>query len=338
MKGGVMGLSVGLGLTNDCDLKCAHCYRPQGEIRNLTLQDVKVICESIEISSVGLGTGENGLNPEYFPIIDYLRERRIPVTLASNGLTVQKTPDEILTTFRDVEFSLDFPTEKEQNNFRGENNWQRILNGIERCAKLGMEVSILAVLMNLNYNRLGELAKVVAKFGSNLRINVFQPVQNRNYMPAYDQYWEAYRILFDEAALISCTEPLINTFSGLNTLQGSPCGRKSIRVTPLKEVLPCVYWPQRNIDLAQLAIMKERVFDSTTFQEARKIAGECKSCEHVDNCRGGCRSRALLLGETESRDIFCPFRRGDFKQLHPTLLSEKKLLRSQSICTTIVKG
>jgi radical SAM protein with 4Fe4S-binding SPASM domain len=333
-----MRFSVGLGLTNDCDLNCAHCYRPQEGIHNLTLQDVKVLCESLEIASVGLGTGENGLNPEYFPIIDYLRERRIPVTLASNGLTVQKTPDEILATFSDIEFSLDFPTEKEQNDFRGGDNWRRIVKGIERCVKLGMDVSILAVLMNLNYNRLGELAKVVGQFGCNLRINVFQPVRNRNYMPTYEQYWEAYRILFGETALISCAEPLINTFSGLNTMQGSPCGRKSIRVTPLKEVLPCVYWPQRHIDLEQLAVMKERVCDSTPFQEARKIPKECESCGHVDNCRGGCRSRALLLGESESRDVFCPLRRGDFKQLNPTLFGEKKLLRSQSICTTIVKG
>ena len=333
-----MGFSVGLGLTNDCDLKCAHCYRPQGEIHNLTLGDVQAICESLEIDSVGLGTGENGLNPEYFPIIDYLRERRIPVTLASNGLTVQKTPDEILTTFRDVEFSLDFPTDKEQNGFRGEDNWRRILNGIDRCRKLGMEVSILAVLMNLNYNRLGELAKVVASYGCNLRVNVFQPVQNRDYMPSYDQYWEAFRILFDEAALISCTEPLVNTFSGLNTMQGSPCGRKSIRITPLKEVLPCVYWPERNVSLPELIVLKESVLDSPNFQEARRIPEVCETCRYAANCRGGCRSRAVLLGEGESPDTFCPLRRGGFKQLNPTLVAGKKLLRSQSICTTIVRG
>ncbi|MGO9018335.1 MAG: radical SAM/SPASM domain-containing protein [Syntrophobacteraceae bacterium] len=333
-----MGFSVGLGLTNDCDLKCAHCYRPQGEIHNLSLGDVQVICESLEIDSVGLGTGENGLNPEYFPIIDYLRERRIPVTLASNGLTVQKTPDEILTTFRDVEFSLDFPTEKEQNAFRGGDNWRRILNGIDRCRKLGMEVSILAVLMNLNYSRLGELARVVGSFGCNLRVNVFQPVQNRDYMPTYHQFWEAFHILFDSAALISCTEPLVNTFSGLNTLEGSPCGRKSIRITPLKEVLPCVYWPERKLSLAELIILKESVLDSPPFQEARRMPKGCEACRYAANCRGGCRSRALLLGQGESPDVFCPVKRGDFKQLNVTSACGKELLRSRSICTTIVKG
>ena len=333
-----MNLSVGLGLTNDCDLKCAHCYRPREKIYNLSLSDVRLICESLEIGSVGLGTGENGLNPEYLSIIDYLLEQRIPVTLASNGLTVQTTPDRLLAAFREVEFSIDFPTEKEQNGFRGEGNWGRILRGVERCAKLGLEVSILAVLMNLNYNRLGELAKFVGSLGCNLRVNVFQPVRNADYMPAYYQYWEAFRILFDNAALVSCTEPLVRTFCGLAAPEGSPCGCRSIRITPLKEVLPCVYWPGGKVSLDELATLKQRVFDSPQFQEARRIPRECEGCPHVSDCRGGCRSRALLLGEAEGADAFCPLRRGGHERLSFTAASEKEPLRSQSICTTIVRG
>jgi radical SAM protein with 4Fe4S-binding SPASM domain len=333
-----MSFSVGLGLTNDCDLTCAHCYRPQGKIHNLTLRDVELICESLNVGSVGLGTGENGLNPEYFAIIDYFRNHRIPVTLASNGFTVQSTPDEILKTFRDVEFSIDFPTEQEQNAFRGEGNWRRILGGIERCRKLDMEVSILAVLMNLNYNKLADLAKLVGSYGCNLRVNVFQPVHNRDYMPSYHQYWEAFHILSDHTALISCTEPLVNTFAGLNTLKGSPCGGKSIRITPLKEVLPCVYWPGEKVSLTELVDLGESVFDSPQFQQSRRIPNGCEACEYISGCRGGCRSRALLNGEPESPDIFCPLRHGLFERLNFTASSAKELLRSQSICTTIVRG
>lgn len=309
-----------------------------GKIYNLTLRDVKLICESLEVGSIGLGTGENGLNPEYFPIIDYLKERRIPVTLASNGLTVQTTPDQILKTFREVEFSVDFPTEKEQNAFRGEGNWRRILGGVERCAKLGIEVSILAVLMNCNYDKLGELAKFVGSLGCNLRVNVFQPAQSRDYMPSYGQYWEAFRTLFDSCALVSCTEPLVNTFAGINTLNGSPCGGKSIRITPLKEVLPCVYWPGEKVFLPELVKLKETVFELPQFKESRRIPGACAQCEHVDNCRGGCRSRALLFGEPDGADTFCPLGRGRKERLSYTPAGEKAPLRSQSICTTIVRA
>jgi radical SAM protein with 4Fe4S-binding SPASM domain len=333
-----MGFSVGLGLTNDCDLACAHCYRPRGQIHNLTLGDVKLICESVAVDSVGLGTGENGLNPEFFAIIDYFTTRRIPVTLASNGYTVQNTPDEILKSFREVEFSIDFPTAEEQDAFRGQGNWQRILSSVERCKGLGLEVSVLAVLMNMNYNKLGRLAQGAAALGCNLRVNVFQPVQDRCFLPSYEQFWEAFRILFDAAALISCTEPLVNTFAGLNTLSGSPCGRKSIRITPLKQVLPCVYWPRGWIELARLARLQDKVWETACFQEARKIPEACTACLHVDNCRGGCRSRAVLLDRDEEPDLYCPIEQGDVVRLHPSLHVGMKLLRARSICTTIVRG
>ena len=110
--------SLGVGLTSNCNLHCAHCYRDQDQIHNLTLSDIQKVCESLEISSIGFGTGENGLNPDYFDILDYLHKRKIKLTLASNGYTLSITPDEILKYFGDVEFSVDFPDQARQDKFR----------------------------------------------------------------------------------------------------------------------------------------------------------------------------------------------------------------------------
>ena len=108
-------VSLGIGLTSNCNLHCAHCYRDQKRIYNLTLVDVQKVCNSLEISSIGFGTGENGLNPEYFQILDYLHSRHIKMTLASNGYTLSITPDEVLKYFKDVEFSVDFPDQSRQD-------------------------------------------------------------------------------------------------------------------------------------------------------------------------------------------------------------------------------
>ena len=105
-------VSLGIGLTSNCNLHCAHCYRDQKHIYNLTLADVQNVCNSLEISSIGFGTGENGLNPEYFQIIDYLHSCDIKMTLASNGHTLSITPDEKLRYFKDIEFSVDFPDQQ----------------------------------------------------------------------------------------------------------------------------------------------------------------------------------------------------------------------------------
>lgn len=59
-----MQVSVGIGITNDCDLNCAHCYRPQGRIYQLSLDDIRAICERLEVASFNMGTGESWLHPQ----------------------------------------------------------------------------------------------------------------------------------------------------------------------------------------------------------------------------------------------------------------------------------
>jgi len=92
-------ISLGIGLTSDCNLSCAHCYRNQNQIDNLSLNDIQNVCRSISINSIGFGTGENGLNPQYLEIIDYLHTRQVKLSLASNGYTLSITPDEKLKYF-----------------------------------------------------------------------------------------------------------------------------------------------------------------------------------------------------------------------------------------------
>ncbi|MGH8055629.1 MAG: radical SAM protein [Candidatus Entotheonellia bacterium] len=106
-----MAFSVGIGLTNECNLRCPHCYRPDMVIERLTLQDVGRVCESIQVKSMNLGVGENGLHPEYHAILDYLAGRGIVTSITSNGLSAAALSDEQLKRFHSIEFSLDFPRE-----------------------------------------------------------------------------------------------------------------------------------------------------------------------------------------------------------------------------------
>ena len=331
-------ISLGIGLTSNCNLNCAHCYRDQNRIYDLALVDVQKVCENLEISSIGFGTGENGLNPEYFQILDYVHSRNIKMTLASNGYTLSITPDEELKYFGDVEFSLDFPDQRRQDKFRGEGNWQTIMAGIERCRRLGIRVSILAVLMNLNYTDLGSLARLAASLGSNFRVNAYQPIYTEEFMPDFEQYWEAYKILFDHSEIISVTEPLVNTFLGANGLKGTPCGGRSMRVTPDRKLKACVYWPESDLTIDNLADKKEAIFDTPLFQQTHQTPEFCLSCEHVQNCGGGCAARRKLRGNLEDPDEYCPIYQGKTVQLAWQSSTTAKPLRTGSICTTIVRG
>jgi len=331
-------ISLGIGLTNNCNLNCAHCYRDQDNIHNLTLQDIENICENLPIGSIGFGTGENGLNPEYFDIIEYLHRRAIKLTLASNGYTLSITPDEKLQYFSDVEFSVDFPDQKRQDQFRGAGNWNTIMESVERCQRLGLRVSFLSVLMNLNYRDQGAIARLAASLGVDFRINVYQPMYTDEYMLSFDQYWEAFRILFDQSEIISVTEPLVNTFLGANGLQGTPCGGNSMRVAPDRKLKSCVYWPESDLTVDDLLVKGQAVFESPLFRQTHYTPRFCLDCEHVANCGGGCAARRKLRGKFEQPDEFCPIYRGKKIQLTGQFSSAAKPLRTGSICTTIVRG
>ena len=53
--------SVGIGLTNECNLRCAHCYRPDMVVERLTRADVRRVCDAVPAASMNFGVGENGI-------------------------------------------------------------------------------------------------------------------------------------------------------------------------------------------------------------------------------------------------------------------------------------
>ena len=214
-----MAYSVGIGLTNDCNLACRHCYRDTDRISQLSLEQVKRVCESIPVRSMGLGTGENALHPQFIQIIEYLHEREIILSIASNGYSLTKIPDRILEAFHDVEVSIDFPDQFEQDRWRSDGNWVLVHRAMERCQQKGIEVSILATLMSVNYTRMDEMVHLARQNGVNLRVNVYQAVKSDAFRLTYEEFWEGYQRLFTEGKVISCSEPVVKAVMGLRDIQ-----------------------------------------------------------------------------------------------------------------------
>src|SRR5215471_2171742 len=99
------GISLGLGLTNECNLACAFCYRDPTRADRLSLDQVKAVMESLPIRSINLKTGKNGMHPEFKESLAYLQMRPIKLTITSNGHSVAILKNEELQAFHDVEFS-----------------------------------------------------------------------------------------------------------------------------------------------------------------------------------------------------------------------------------------
>jgi len=335
MKTSDAGISLGLGLTNECNLACAFCYRDPTRADRLFLDQVKAVMEHLPVRSVNLGTGESGMHPDFKAILAYLRTNPVKLTITSNGHSVAVLEDNELRAFHDIEFSLDYPAQAEQDAQRGDGNWALIHQQAERCRRLRIPVTIIAVMMKSNYSRLADVARVAKQFDAPLRVNVYQSVRSDIYALSYEEYWEGFQRLFEQTDVIAIGEPLVRAMAGLPPLRGG-CGVSTVRVTPRGTTQPCVYWPGPGEPLSDLISAGVNILSSTPFEQARTLPQTCNPCQFRESCHGGCAGRRCLQGELLEPDSYCPIIRGQRPMLPIRMAADRDLPKLSSSCTTIV--
>jgi radical SAM protein with 4Fe4S-binding SPASM domain len=327
--------ALGIGLTNECNLACDFCYRDPTRVDRLALDQVRSVMRSLPVRSVNLGTGENGMHPDFPQLLQFLRQEPIKLTITSNGHSIEVLDDQQVTAFKDVEFSLDYPTEAEQDAQRGPGNWHLLHDQAERCRKLGVPVTFIAVMMRSNFDRLAEIANVVKQYDAPLRINVYQAVRSDVFALTYDEYWQGFEALFAGTDVIAIGEPLVRAMAGMPPRQGG-CGVATVRVTPRATVQPCVYWPGIGAPLDLLLNVGSDIVATEPFTAARAMPSACANCAHAETCRGGCAGRRRLMGALDSPDPYCPIMRGEERTLKVRMAGSRELPKLESACTTIV--
>lgn len=327
--------ALGLGLTNECNLACSFCYRDPARVDRLSLEQVQSVMASLPVRSVNLGTGENGMHPEFREILAYLRKLPLKLTITSNGHSAAVLTDEELRAFHDVEFSLDYPTEREQDAQRGSGNWALIHDQAARCLRLGVPVTFIAVMMKANYLCLAEVARMATRYRAPLRVNVYQAVRSDIYALSYEEYWKGFRALLAQTDVISIGEPLVRAMAGLPLRVGG-CGVSTVRVTPHATTQPCVYWPGPGEPLSLLLSLREEVVETSPFVEARTTPEACRCCAYLESCYGGCAGRRQIQNALHQPDFYCPIVRGEVQKLEIRMAPARELPKGESACTTIV--
>ena len=331
---GLSSFALGLGLTNECNLACAFCYRDPTRTDRLDLEQVRRVVESVPLRSVNLGTGENGLHPDFAAILAYLRQRPLKLTMTSNGHSVRILADEDLRAFHELEFSIDYPNEAEQDAQRGPGNWALIHEQAGRCRSLGVPVTFIAVMMRSNFDRLADIALIAKQYDAPLRINVYQAVRTDAFALSYDEYWTGFERLFARTDAIAIGEPLVRAMAGLPPRRGG-CGVATVRVTPRATVQPCVYWPA-GAPLDVLLDLGSEITATDPFVAAREVPPACRDCAFASTCGGGCAGRRRLIEALDKPDPYCPVVRGGGRPLSVHMATSRELPKTESACTTVV--
>lgn len=320
--------SLGIGITNRCNLNCPHCYSRHLEKCDLSMEQIKGIMKSFpNLEKVNLGTGESFLCPDFKKILKLLRENNIAVALTTNGTSVKYMTDEELSMLKDIDVSLDFPNAELHDKWRGiPGTFDTALEAIERSQKLGVDTSIAMALMNHNYKYLPEFRELLDRFNISLRMNIFKPIQNNDFELSYTEFWEAMKILSENFNVVSISEPILSTVTEIEG-HGSPCGG-SLRIHPNLNVTGCVYLDPEEVDVNE-------------FNEQKGIYPEfCleSKCPYAADCMGGCFGRRILQGRATKPDKYCPFVRGE----QPPKIKFKKsksdtdFIHAGYLCTIIV--
>lgn len=337
-------LEVGIGFTNACNYDCSHCYsRGNGE-KFMALERFKHLCDNVDINSVNFGTGESFLHPDFQEAVRYATDKGIRVSVTSNGYTIKMLDDEHLKLFNDIDLSLDFSEPDLHDSLRGDGAASEVLAGVERCKKLGVEISLATAMMKENCRQIDQLTALARSLDVNLRINTYKPVNTFKHKMTYEEFWEGIRRLLGTSSLISCSEPIVNARIGNKTLDGgSPCGKVSLRINPDGGVVPCVYWKESRATIEDLVDMRKSSSDEnfTTYvrelsEETRIIPTQCNDCKHLDACKGGCAS-ARYYNDLTQPDPYCFIQRNDLPELTWSWAPSKSLVHSSYLCTIIVK-
>src|SRR5262249_7022110 len=132
--------------------------------------------------------------------------------------------------------------------------------------------------------------------------------------------------------LLAPPEPVLAAALGLRAFPGPGCGRSTVRIAPDGRVLPCTYWPQSGLTIADLERAGGDIVEADEFVTARRTPPACAGCP----CRGGCAGRRALTGHPDDPGPYCPVARGERLVLDWERTAGRDLPKVGSACTTVV--
>lgn len=327
-------ISTEILLTRKCNLKCKHCIfdcGPDKEERLSKEQIKKIINElaRMKVFTVGLNGGEPLLlKEELYEIIKYICKKNLNFVLTTNGTLLDKKFIKFIArkNILCIRISLDFPKEKEHNLFRGgKKAFQKTVNNIKKCVKNGIQTVLLVSLSKENIAKFNEIIKLAKKLNIT-SINFFPIIsfgraQNIKKMILNKQEYKTFLEFFNKKQKEIKKPKLLGDFP-LEVLTNKelkkeaknvigrvcPAGVLTCVISWNGDVYPCPLFPVRVGNIFEKSL-EEIWKNSPLLKEIRnpqRFTGKCKTCKHLNICRGGCIARTYVKTKDLSNpDPFC---------------------------------
>lgn len=327
-----MKLKIAWLTTNrTCNNNCKWCYA-RSKLKNLTTMNfdkAKALVDELqrlEVKRIILIGGEPTIYPNFIELIQYIREKNIRVSIATNGRKFidREFAKKVLEAgINGIDFSLKAITEKEYFKNTKAYGLNEMLNGYKNLTQLGFYPSVSYVIVEDNYEEFDKLLSFIEK--NNFRHFSFQFVKPVLEMNKVDQSMDLRKMgKFVEYMHKKLKETNINYTIEISfplclipgeTLKELIAESKIINCCHVPrgsginfdeefKIIPCNHFvdfpfSDSPVDFCNKNSIEE-IMQSEIVKEFRNKARcfptvKCQSCDLWEKCGGGCFVRWLSL-------------------------------------------
>lgn len=320
-------------LSENCNLKCLHCYQENHKPIQLKYEQlVKIYDQFKELlkkkkmkGHINITGGEPLCNPHLFKILDLIKqdEDLISFSILTNGTLITEEIAKKIKNYNPYYVQVSLEGGKKTNDYiRGNGTYEKIAIGIKNLRKQDIFTSISFTATRLNYKEFPKVVKYARKYDvNNVWSDRYIPLgdsEDKNLALNYKQTREYLEIMNKERNKLLKVKNNNTTISMYRALQfqmtndfayGCTAGDTLLTVMENGDLVPC-----RRMLIVVGNLFETKMYDlymnSDILKELRKkkIPDDCAECEHSEMCHGGlkCLTYAMYK-DLNHKDYGCSY-------------------------------
>lgn len=340
--------SVQLELTTKCNHNCIHCYnhwrKEDLEDKTLNLNEIKAIIKNLknsEVPSLLITGGEPMLYPDLMiKAFSLCKNEGIKGSLNSNlTLVTDKIAQDLKRLKVNVLTSmLSFDYKFHDEITLSPGSFEKLINGIKILQKYDVGIGVNMVVMQKNINQIYETGKFVHSLGiDTFRATKVHPAQGSLVFEEIKLPPEKIHFIFDELIRLQkdfnlkvdslttypiCLLKNLELYGKFILKRSCSAGKTGCTIGADGQVRPCGHSDDNYGNAITESILKiwPRL---RTWRDGSLLPKECKECNFLAQCSGGCRMDCKFYGDINSMDQYATSK--DFC-LIPQKTKEEKLL------------
>lgn len=292
---------IHINLTNNCNLRCAHCYMAAGKSEDVHLDADRVV-EIVEKINEINGTSDiviSGGEPFVFPnLLDLLKKlSKNKIILFTNGTFINENNYKAISEYCDeVQISFEGISETCYEQIRGKGNYQKVRRTIELLKGEGVRIILAVTLLPMMLDDVREnLPKLVEELDyKNLEVRINNEIEMTGNATTMD--FTGYDKHVSDKVILELLQTITDSgavaeFPAQKNVRFTNCGiGANIVINYDGRIYPChkfntPFYFETDTDIDKL--YKE--FNDINRRTSSEFIKKCSSCELKYVCAGGCR-------------------------------------------------